>query len=73
MGGVVTEGGGRTDHVTSLGLLSHLDLWELGQGGLGASMWARELCDHIGIVTDLGIPNEEEVLVENEVAGEFQV
>ena len=36
-------------------------------------MWPRELCDHIGIYMDLGVPNEEEVLIENEVAGEFQV
>jgi len=63
----------RTHHVASLGGLSHLDLWELGQGGLGAPMWARELCDHLGVYIELGVPNEEEVLIENEVAREFQV
>src|SRR6056300_644997 len=63
----------RTHHVASLGGLSHLDLWALGQGGLGASMWARELCDHIGLYMGLGVPTEEEVLMENEVAGDFQV
>jgi hypothetical protein len=35
-------------------------------------MWARELCDHLGVYIELGVPNEEEVLIENEIAKRFE-